>query len=125
MRTFVTAAGAGTFQNAVAGLSISQQAVSRRIDLDVLTLSSNVNGAVAAIEAGTIDATFHAVPHQLDTVRTMRDGNPHPALAMLLDFLGGQRRSSPGSEENTRARAAARPTPTMAMPTWTPTTYQS
>jgi DNA-binding transcriptional LysR family regulator len=32
------------------------------IALDVVTLNSDVNAAVAAVEAGTIDATFHAVP---------------------------------------------------------------
>jgi DNA-binding transcriptional LysR family regulator len=32
------------------------------IELDVLTLNVGFEGAVAAIEAGTIDATFHAVP---------------------------------------------------------------
>ena len=34
------------------------------IDLDVVTLDAgtDVEGAIAAVEAGTIDATFHAVP---------------------------------------------------------------
>lgn len=32
------------------------------IELDVVTLDADVNGAVAAVEAGTIDATFHGVP---------------------------------------------------------------
>lgn len=32
------------------------------IELDVVTLDADVDGATAAIEAGTIDATFHGVP---------------------------------------------------------------
>lgn len=33
-----------------------------RIDLDVVTLDADARGATAAVEAGTVDATFHAVP---------------------------------------------------------------
>lgn len=32
-----------------------------RIELDVVTLDADVHGATAAVEAGTVDATFHAV----------------------------------------------------------------
>jgi len=32
------------------------------VELDVITLAADVHGALAAIEAGTIDATFHAIP---------------------------------------------------------------
>ena len=32
------------------------------IDLDVVTLNAPVEAAIAAVDAGTIDATFHAVP---------------------------------------------------------------
>lgn len=32
------------------------------IELDIVTLDTDVNGAIAAVEAGTIDATFHGVP---------------------------------------------------------------
>jgi len=32
------------------------------IELDVVTLDADVNAAIAAVEAGTVDATFHAVP---------------------------------------------------------------
>jgi DNA-binding transcriptional LysR family regulator len=31
------------------------------IDLDIVTLDADIRGAIAAVEAGTIDATFHAV----------------------------------------------------------------
>lgn len=34
------------------------------IELDVVTLAGDVGAAIAAVEAGTIDATFHAVPPQ-------------------------------------------------------------
>jgi DNA-binding transcriptional LysR family regulator len=44
--------------------------------LDIVTLSADVHGAIAAVEAGTIDATFHAVPassQQLAaSIRTLR-----------------------------------------------------
>jgi DNA-binding transcriptional LysR family regulator len=140
VRTFVAAADAGQFQEAAAALSITQQAVSKRVaalerdldvrlftrtargaqltidghaflpharellrvaeradasvrpgrralridvvnrrvapavllqdfhrahpglELDVVTLDADVDGAAAAVEAGTIDATFHGVP---------------------------------------------------------------
>ncbi|WP_019926354.1 LysR family transcriptional regulator [Nocardia sp. BMG111209] len=32
------------------------------LELDVVTLDTDVDGAIAAVEAGTIDATFHGVP---------------------------------------------------------------
>lgn len=154
MRTFVAAADAARFQDAAAALSITQQAVSKRvaaleadlqvrlftrtargarltvdgqaflpharellrvearadasvrpgrralrvdvhsrriapavllqdfhrahpeIELDVVTLDADAEAAIAAVEAGTIDATFHAVPfparHLPDEVRTAR-----------------------------------------------------
>jgi DNA-binding transcriptional LysR family regulator len=34
------------------------------IELDVVTLTGDVTAAIAAVEAGTVDATFHAVPPQ-------------------------------------------------------------
>lgn len=46
------------------------------IELDIVTLAADVDGAVAAVEAGTIDATFHAITvptRQLpDAIRTTR-----------------------------------------------------
>ncbi len=55
------------------------------IELDVMTLTADFDGAVAAVEAGTIDATFHAVPvpaHDLpDAIRTARViDEPHQLL---------------------------------------------
>lgn len=32
------------------------------VELDVVTINADVHAAIAAIEAGTLDATFHAVP---------------------------------------------------------------
>jgi DNA-binding transcriptional LysR family regulator len=154
VRTFVAVADAGRFQDAAAALSISQQAVSKRIaalerylevrlftrtargarltidgqaflpharelvrvearadasvrpgrralrvdvhsrriapavllqdfyrahpeiELDVVTLDADVDAAIAAVEAGTVDATFHAVPFPAqrlpDAIRTAR-----------------------------------------------------
>ena len=41
------------------------------IELDVMALNTDVDGAIAAVEAGTIDATFHAVPGAVpDVIRT-------------------------------------------------------
>jgi DNA-binding transcriptional LysR family regulator len=41
------------------------------IDLDVMALNTDVDGAIAAVAAGTIDATFHAVPGPVpDAIRT-------------------------------------------------------
>jgi DNA-binding transcriptional LysR family regulator len=56
------------------------------IDLDVVTLDAgtDVAGAIAAVEAGTIDATFHAVLPRLhvpDTIRTSQViHEPHQLL---------------------------------------------
>jgi DNA-binding transcriptional LysR family regulator len=56
------------------------------IELDVVTLSieADVDAAIAAVEAGTIDATFHAVPpqqHVPDAIRTAQVINePHELL---------------------------------------------
>jgi DNA-binding transcriptional LysR family regulator len=163
VRTFVAVADAGQFQDAAAGLSISQQAVSKRIaalerylevrlfirtargarltidgqaflpharelirvearadasvrpgrralrvdvhsrriapaallqdfyrvhpeiELDVVTLDADVDAAIAAVEAGTVDATFHAVPFPAqrlpDAIRTARVlDEPHQLL---------------------------------------------
>jgi DNA-binding transcriptional LysR family regulator len=163
VRTFVAAADTGQFQEAAAGLSITQQAVSKRIaalerdlevrlftrtargatltidgqaflpharellrvekradasvrpgrralrvdvvnrriapavllqdfyrahpeiDLDVVTLNGDVAAAIAAVEAGTIDATFHAVTvpvrHLPGTIRAARViDEPHELL---------------------------------------------
>jgi DNA-binding transcriptional LysR family regulator len=160
VRTFVTAASAGQFQDAAAALSVTQQAVSKRIaalekhlgvrlftrtprgvqltidgqaflpharellrvadradasvrpgrralrvdvvnrriapavllqdfyrvhpetELDVVTLPGDVDAAIGAVEAGTIDATFHAVrvpgthlPPPIKTARVIDDAH--------------------------------------------------
>jgi DNA-binding transcriptional LysR family regulator len=189
VRTFVLAADAGQFQEAAAALSITQQAVSKRIatlerdldvrlftrtprgaqltidgqaflpharellrvaqradasvrpgrralrvdvvnrrvvsagllqdfyrahpgiELDVVTLDADVDGAIAAVGAGTIDATFHAVPPQRqlpDAIATAQLINePHELLvgprhafadarAVTPAQLAGQRIWMPG-----------------------------
>ncbi|MEY9843897.1 LysR family transcriptional regulator [Streptacidiphilus sp. MAP5-3] len=189
VRTFVAAAEAGQFQEAAAGLSITQQAVSKRIaglekdldvrlfirtargarltidgqaflpharellrvaeradasvrpgrralrvdvvnrriataglvqdfyrahpeiELDVVTLDADLDGAIAAVEAGTIDATFHAVPPQrlvpdaINTARVIDDrhqllvGPRHPlanARTVTPGQLAGHRIWMPG-----------------------------
>lgn len=55
------------------------------IDLDVVTLNADVNAAIAAVEAGTVDATFHAIttpptrlPATIKTARAIDD--PHQLL---------------------------------------------
>ncbi|MFG1962143.1 LysR family transcriptional regulator [Nonomuraea sp. NPDC049028] len=55
------------------------------IELDVVTLKGDVEAAIAAVEAGTIDATFHAVTvsarHLPDPIRTARViDEPHQLL---------------------------------------------
>jgi DNA-binding transcriptional LysR family regulator len=189
VRTFVAAADAGQFQGAAAALSITQQAVSKRIatlekdldvrlfartargaqltidgqaflpharellrvaeradasvrpgrrvlrvdvvarrvvtavllqdfhrrhpeiELDVVTLDADVDAAIAAVEAGTIDATFHAVPPQqhlpkaISTARVIDEphqllvGPRHPlanARAVTPPQLAGHRIWMPG-----------------------------
>jgi DNA-binding transcriptional LysR family regulator len=189
VRTFVAAADAGQFQQAAAALSITQQAVSKRIaalekdldvrlftrtargaqltidgqaflpharellrvaeradasvrpgrralrvdvvnrrivtagllqdfyrmhpeiELDVVTLDADVDGAIAAVEAGTVDATFHGVPAQqhlpeaikaarvIDEPHQLLVGPRHPlanARAVTPGQLGGHRIWMPG-----------------------------
>lgn len=54
------------------------------IELDVVTLDANIEGATAAVEAGTIDATFHGVParqHLPETIKAARViDEPHQLL---------------------------------------------
>lgn len=189
VRTFVAAADAGQFQEAAAQLSITQQAVSKRIatlekyldvrlfartprgaeltidgqaflpharellrvadradasvrpgrrvlrvdvvarrvvtavllqdfhrthpdtELDVVTLDADLDAAIAAVEAGTIDATFHAVPPQqhlpkaistacvIDEPHQLLVGPRHPlanARAVTPAQLAGHRIWMPG-----------------------------
>lgn len=53
------------------------------IELDVVTLTVDVDAAIAEVEAGTVDATFHAVPskHLPAAIRTARViDEPHELL---------------------------------------------
>ena len=189
VRTFITAADAGQFQEAAAVLSITQQAVSKRIavlekdlgvrlftrtprgaqltidgqaflpharellrvaqradasvrpgrralrvdvvnrrvasagllqdfyrmhpelELDVVTLDADVDAAIAAVEAGTVDATFHGVPahqrlpehiktaHVIDEPHQLLVGPRHPlanARSVAPSRLAGHRIWMPG-----------------------------
>jgi DNA-binding transcriptional LysR family regulator len=178
VRTFVAAADAGQFQQAAAALSITQQAVSKRIavlekdldvrlftrtargaqltidgqaflpharellrvaeradasvrpgrralrvdvvnrriapagllqdfyrmhpeiELDVVTLDADVDGAIAAVEAGTIDATFHGVPaqqHLPEAIKAARViDEPHQLLVGPRHSLANARAVTPG-----------------------------
>lgn len=84
------------------------------IELDVITLDANVYGAIAAVEAGTIDATFHAVPPQLplptaiNTARAIDEphelliGPRHPlagAPFITPEQLSGHRIWMPGLDD--------------------------
>jgi len=87
------------------------------VELDVITLAADFHGAVAAIEAGTIDATFHAVPvaaQELpDVIRTaavidepheLLVGPRHPfadARAVTPAQLAGHRIWMPGLPSGT------------------------
>jgi DNA-binding transcriptional LysR family regulator len=81
------------------------------IELDVVALDADVDAAIAAVEAGTIDATFHAVPPQqhlpkaINTARVVDEphqllvGPRHPlanARAVTPAQLAGHRIWMPG-----------------------------
>ncbi|MFJ9760540.1 LysR family transcriptional regulator [Streptomyces sp. NPDC101149] len=70
------------------------------IELDVMTLDADVDGAIAAVEAGTIDATFHAVPpqqHLPDAIKTARViDEPHQLLIGPRHPLANARAVAPG-----------------------------
>ncbi|WP_405876931.1 LysR family transcriptional regulator [Streptomyces sp. NBC_00005] len=81
------------------------------IELDVVTLDADVDGAIAAVEAGTIDATFHGVPAQqhlperikavrvIDETHQLLVGPRHPlasARAVTPGQLAGHRIWMPG-----------------------------
>ena len=177
VRTFVAAADAGRFQQAAAALSITQQAVSKRIaaleddlevrlfartargaqltvdgqaflphahellrvaeradasvrpgrralrvdvvgrriapavllqdfyrlhseiELDVVTLTYDVGAAIAAVEAGVIDATFHAVPPQQNLPAAVKAARvidePHQLLVGPRHALADARAVTP------------------------------
>ena len=70
------------------------------IELDVVTLDADADGAIAAVEAGTIDATFHAVlPHRLlpGTVKASQViHEPHQVLVGPRHPLASARAVTPG-----------------------------
>ncbi|MEU1359931.1 LysR family transcriptional regulator [Micromonospora zamorensis] len=76
-----------------------------RIELDVVTLDADVHAAMAAVEAGAVDATFHAVPipvrHLPDGIRTARVIDEHHEL------LVGPRHALANARAVTPAQLAA------------------
>ncbi|MEU9124305.1 LysR family transcriptional regulator [Streptomyces sp. NPDC048506] len=70
------------------------------IELDVVTLDADVEGAIAAVEAGTIDVTFHAVPprqHLPDVINTAGViDEPHQLLIGPRHPLANARAVTPG-----------------------------
>ncbi|MEV0547166.1 LysR family transcriptional regulator [Nocardia salmonicida] len=69
------------------------------IELDLVTLDADVDAAIAAVEAGTIDASFHAVPpqqHLPPAIRTARVINePHQLLVGPRHLLANARTVTP------------------------------
>jgi DNA-binding transcriptional LysR family regulator len=69
-------------------------------ELDVVTLDADVNGAIAAVGAGLIDATFHGVPPQLrlpEAVLAVRViDEPHQLLVGPRHPLASARSVTPG-----------------------------
>jgi DNA-binding transcriptional LysR family regulator len=71
------------------------------VELDVVTLTGDVDAAIAAVEAGTIDATFHAVrvpaqqlPDAIRTARVIDDS--HQLLVGPGHALANARAVTPG-----------------------------
>ncbi|MBF9067007.1 LysR family transcriptional regulator [Streptacidiphilus fuscans] len=96
---------------ATAGLLQDFHRAHPEIELDVVTLDADVDGAIAAVAAGSVDATFHAVPpqrHVPDGIRTapmiedrhqLLVGPRHPlasARAVTPGQLAGHRIWMPG-----------------------------
>ncbi|MER6382903.1 LysR family transcriptional regulator [Streptomyces sp. NPDC001250] len=83
-----------------AGLVQDFYRVHPEIELDVVTLDTDVDGAIAAVEAGTVDATFHAVPpqqHLPDVIKTARVvDEPHQLLVGPRHPLANARAVTPG-----------------------------
>jgi DNA-binding transcriptional LysR family regulator len=76
-----------------------------RIELDVVTLDADVHAATAAVEAGTVDATFHAVPVPArrlpGAIRTVRVIDEHH------EILVGPRHALANARTVTPAQLAA------------------
>jgi DNA-binding transcriptional LysR family regulator len=77
-------------------------------ELDIFTLDADIDGAVAAVEAGTIDATFHGVParrHLPAAIRAARViDEPHELLVGPRHPLADARAVTPGGLAGHRIR---------------------
>jgi DNA-binding transcriptional LysR family regulator len=82
-----------------AGLLQDFYRVHPEIELDVVTLDADVDAAIAAVEAGTVDATFHGVPARQrlpETIRTARVvDEPHQLLVGPRHAFAGARAVTP------------------------------
>ncbi|MGW1161890.1 LysR family transcriptional regulator [Streptomyces sp. NPDC002519] len=91
-----------------AGLLQDFYRIHPEIELDVVTLDADVDGAIAAVEAGTIDVTFHAVPpqrHLPDAINTVRViDEPHQLLVGPRHPLADARAVTPGQLAGHRIR---------------------
>ncbi|MGW1257288.1 LysR family transcriptional regulator [Streptomyces sp. NPDC002513] len=91
-----------------AGLLQDFYRIHPEIELDVVTLDADVDGAIAAVEAGTIDVTFHAVPpqrHVPDAINTVRViDEPHQLLVGPRHPLADARAVTPGQLAGHRIR---------------------
>ncbi|MQY30558.1 LysR family transcriptional regulator [Nocardia aurantia] len=73
------------------------------LELDVVTLDTDVEGAIAAVEAGTIDATFHGVPPHRQLPEAIAAA---PAVEEPHELLVGPRHPLAGARSVTPERLA-------------------
>lgn len=114
VRTFVAAADAGQFQEAAAALSITQQAVSKRIAALEKGLEVRLFTRTARADLATLvgERSRYLWPDSYDLRRIpvrdpapvypmsliWREDNPHPALLKLRDYLEFRRADAPDTE---------------------------
>jgi DNA-binding transcriptional LysR family regulator len=82
-----------------AGLLQDFYRVHPEIELDVVTLDADVDGAIAAVAAGTVDATFHGVPARRHLPEAIKADHvidePHQLLVGPRHALANARSVSP------------------------------
>jgi DNA-binding transcriptional LysR family regulator len=85
---------------ATAGLLQDFYRMHPEIELDVVTLDADVDAAVAAVEAGTVDATFHGVPARRQLPEAIRAARvideAHQLLVGPRHALANARSVTPG-----------------------------
>jgi DNA-binding transcriptional LysR family regulator len=84
---------------ATAGLLQDFYRLHPEIELDVVTLDADVGAAIAAVEAGTVDATFHGVPAQQQLPEAIKAARvidePHQLLVGPRHALANARSITP------------------------------